>query len=175
LPTRHLGDNGTGVEETKPAQVLFNAYSAFREKGRHIEVKPGDTIPIKGIDVKVLSAAGNAIEKPLAGAGQPNVECESFQTKDADPTENAHSVGILVTYGSFRMIDLGDLTWNKEKDLVCPTNKIGPVDLFVVSHHGINASNSPQLVHALRPKVALMNNGAKKGGSPDTWQLIHDA
>jgi competence protein ComEC len=175
LPILNFVDHGNSVEETKPAQVLFNAYSAFREKGHHIEVKPGDTIPIKGIDVKVLAAAGNAIEKPLSGAGQSNAECESFQMKDADPGENARSVGILVTYGSFRMIDLGDLTWNKEKDLVCPMNKIGPVDLFVVSHHGINASNSPQLIHALRPKVALMNNGARKGGSPDTWQTIHDS
>ena len=175
LPIVNFVDHGPSVEETKPAQVLFNAYSAFREKGRHIEVKPGDTIPIKGIDVKVLSAAGNALEKPLPGAGQANSECDNFQMKDPDPGENARSVGFLLTYGSFRMVDLGDLTWNKEKDLVCPMNKIGTVDLFVVSHHGISASNSPQLVHALHPKVALMNNGAKKGGSPEIWQTLHDS
>jgi hypothetical protein len=94
---------------------------------------------------------------------------------DADPTENAQSVGLLIAYGSFRMIDMGDLTWNKEKDLVCPVNKIGKVDLYLVSHHGMNMSGSPQWVHALAPKVALMNNGARKGGSPEAWQTIHDA
>jgi len=72
------------------------------------------------------------------------------------------------------MVDMGDLTWNKEYDLVCPENKIGPVDVYVVSHHGMNMSGSPQWVHALAPKVAIMDNGAKKGGSPEVWQTIHD-
>jgi competence protein ComEC len=175
LPIVNFVDHGASVEDSKQAQVLFNAYSAFREKGHHIQVKPGDTIPIKGIEVKVLTAGGEAIDKPLPGAGQPNPECASFKAKAPDATENAQSVGILITYGKFRMVDLGDLTWNKEKDLVCPVNKIGPVDLYLVSHHGMDASGSPQLVHALHPKVALINNGAKKGGSPDAWQIIHDS
>ena len=175
MPIRNFVDHGPSVETTKDATVLFNAYSAFRDKGNHIQVKPGDTIPIKGIEVEVLSAAGTAIGQPLKGAGQPNPECDAFQLHAVDPTENAQSVGILVSYGDFRMIDLGDLTWNKEKDLVCPTNKIGPVDLYLVSHHGMNMSGSPQLVHALHPRVALMNNGARKGGSPEIWQTIHDS
>jgi hypothetical protein len=82
---------------------------------------------------------------------------------------------MLIVYGSFRMIDMGDLTWNKEKDLVCPVNKIGQVDLYLVSHHGMDMSGSPQWVNSLGPKVALMNNGARKGGSPEIWQTIHDA
>jgi len=172
---RNYVDHGASVETTKDANVLFNAYSAFRDKGNHIQVKAGDTIPIKGLDVRVLSAAGNAIGSPVPGAGQPNPECDTFQLHAADPTENAQSVGILVSFGDFRMIDLGDLTWNKEKDLVCPVNKIGTVDLYLVSHHGMNMSGSPQLVHALHPRVALMNNGAKKGGSPEIWQTIHDS
>jgi len=174
LPIRNFVDHGASVETAKDANVLFNTYSAFRDKGNHIQVKAGDTIPIKGLDVRVLSAAGNAIGSPLPGAGQPNPECDTFQLHAVDPTENAQSVGILVSYGDFRMIDLGDLTWNKEKDLVCPVNKIGTVDLYLVSHHGMNMSGSPQLVHALHPRVALMNNGAKKGGSPEIWQTIHD-
>jgi len=174
LPIINFVDHGPSVEDSKQAQVLVNAYTAFRDKGKHIEVKPGDTIPIKGLDVKVLTAAGKAIDQPLPGAGQPDPECASFQMKDVDKSENAQSVGVLITYGEFRMLDLGDLTWNKEKGLVCPVNKIGTVDLYLVSHHGINQSSSPQLLHAIKPKVALMNNGARKGGSPDTWQIIHD-
>jgi beta-lactamase superfamily II metal-dependent hydrolase len=174
IPIVTFVDHGPSVEDSKQAQVLLNAYTAFRDKGKHLEVKAGDTIPIKGLDVKVVTAGGNAIDKPLPGAGQPNPECDSFQMKEVDRSENAQSVGVLITYGKFRMLDLGDLTWNKEKDLVCPMNKIGPVDLYIVSHHGLSQSGSPQLVHAIKPKVALMNNGAKKGGSPDAWQLIHD-
>ena len=174
LPIRNFVDHGDSVETTPPAKVLFNTYVSFRDKGNHIQVKPGDTIPIKGLDVKVLSAAGNVIGAPLPGAGQTNPDCASFQAKETDTSENAQSVGMLITYGNFRMLDLGDLTWNKEKDLVCPENKIGKVDLYLVSHHGMNASGSPQLVHAIHPKVALMNNGPRKGGTVEAWQTIHD-
>ena len=175
IQIRNFVDHGASVETGKDATVLFNAYKAFRDKGNHIEVKPGDTIPIKGMDVKVVSSNGDLIASPLAGGGQPNPECSSFQKKDPDPSENARSVGIVITFGEFRMVDLGDLTWNKEYDLVCPNNKIGPVDVYIVSHHGMNMSGSPQLVHALHPRVAVMDNGARKGGSPEIWQTIHDS
>ena len=175
LPIRNFVDHGPSVENDKAALVLFNEYAAFREKGTHLQVKPGDTIPIKGLDVKVLAAAGKVLDAPLPGAGQANADCASFGTPPEDKTENPQSVGILVTYGDFRMIDMGDLTSNKEKDLVCPANKIGKVDLYLVSHHGTESSGAPAWVHALHPKVALMNNGAKKGGSVQAWQTIHDS
>jgi beta-lactamase superfamily II metal-dependent hydrolase len=175
LPIRNFVDHGASVENDKAAQVLYNEYAAFRAKGTHLEVKPGDTIPIKGLDVKVLAAAGKGIETALPGAGQANADCANFGTPPADKTENPQSVGILITYGNFRMLDMGDLTSDKEKDLVCPVNKIGKVDLYLVSHHGANNSNAPVWVRSLHPKVALMNDGAKKGGTPEAWQAIHDA
>ncbi len=175
LPIRNFVDHGANVEDNKPGQVLFNEYAAFREKGNHIQVKPGDTIPIKGLDVKVLSSGGKVIDTPLPGAGQAGADCAAFQMHDADPTENAQSVGLVIAYGTFRMVDMGDLTWNKEKDLVCPVNKIGKVDLYLVSHHGMNMSGSPQWVRSLAPKAALMDNGARKGGSPEAWDTIHGA
>jgi beta-lactamase superfamily II metal-dependent hydrolase len=174
IPIRNFVDHGPSTETGKDADVLFNAYAAFREKGTHLQVKPGDTIPIKGLDVRVLSSGGDAVSAPLPGAGQPNPECSSFERHEVDATENARCVGILIAYGDFRMIDLGDLTWNKEFDLVCPANKIGAVDVYLVSHHGMDMSGSPQLVHALHPRVAIMNNGARKGGAPEIWQTIHD-
>ena len=174
LPIKNFVDHGQTVETNKQAGELFSMYTSFRDKGNHIVAKPGDTLPIKGIDVKFLSAGGNVIAAPLPGAGQANPDCGGFQPKEVDTTENAQSVGMLITYGSFRMLDLGDLTWNKEKDLVCPTNKIGAVSLYLVSHHGMNASGSPQLVHAIHPKVALMNNGPRKGGTVEAWTTIHD-
>ena len=175
IPIKNFVDHGENAEQTKPVQVLYNEYLDFRGKGNHIQVKAGDTIPVKGIDVKVLAAAGKVIESAVAGGGQANAECAGFKMHDADATENGQSVGLLITFGSFRVVDLGDLTWNKEKELVCPVNKIGPVDLYLVSHHGMNMSGSPEWVHALHPKVALMNNGAKKGGVAETWQTIHDS
>src|SRR4030095_7199866 len=84
----------------------------------------------------------------------------------------ARSVGTLITFGKFRLIDLGDLTWNKEVDLVCPNNRIGKVDVYLTTHHGLAASGAKPIVHALAPRVAIMNNGAKKGGSPEAWQIV---
>src|SRR5207248_2507208 len=87
----------------------------------------------------------------------------------------ARSVGVVLTYGNFRMIDIGDLTWNKEHDLVCPNNLLGNVDLYLTTHHGLDISGSPAVVHALRPRVAIMNNGAKKGGTRSAWQTVRDS
>ena len=94
---------------------------------------------------------------------------------DVDTTENAQSVGSIITFGTFRVAHLGDLTWNKEFDLMCPTNRIGTVDLFVVSHHGLPVSNSDVLVHAIQSRVAIMNNGTRKGGQPEAMRIIHSA
>jgi len=174
LPIVNFVDHGAQTETGKDAQVLFNEYSAFRDKGHHIVVKPGDTIPVKGLDVKVLSAGGEVIGSALPGAGQPNAACAGLERPAADLTENGQSVGVLIAFGDFRMLDLGDLTKDREYDLVCPNNKIGTVDLFLVSHHGLAQSNSLALVRGIEPRVAMMNNGPHKGGSPEVWQTIRD-
>jgi beta-lactamase superfamily II metal-dependent hydrolase len=175
LPIRNFIDHGATVETDQRARELYNAYTEYSAKGNRIQVKPGDTIPIKGLEVTVLTAAGGHIDKALSGAGQANPLCADAKLRDRDDTENAQSVGTLIAFGSFRAIDLGDLTWNKEHDLVCPENKLGTVDLYIVSHHGSELSGSPALVHALHPRVAIMDNGARKGGSPEAWQAIHSS
>jgi competence protein ComEC len=175
LPIRNFVDHGPNTETGKNAEVLSKAYDAYRDKGRHIEVKPGDTIPIKGLDVKVVSAAGNGIADALPGAGMPNPACASFKPRAEDKSENARSVGMLITYGSFKIVDLGDLTWNKEFELVCPNNKIGTVDVYLTTHHGMNLSGPEAIVRALHPAVAIMNNGARKGGTVEAWQTIHNS
>jgi competence protein ComEC len=175
FPIHTFVDHGANTETDKDSVVRFNMYSSFRDKGVHILAKPGDTIPIKGLDVKVLAGAGETLAAPLSGAGQPNPECSSYQ-KDPDdqPGENQQSLGLLITFGSFRILDLGDLTSSREYQLVCPANKIGTVDVFVASHHMGTAANTPQLVHAIHPKVAIADNGPRKGGTIAAWQTLHD-
>ena len=176
IPIRNFVDHGSeDVENNSHAQELFRAYDRIAAKGNRIVAKPGEKIPIGGISVKVLTAAGNEISEPLAGAGQPNPLCAGTPRREVDNGENAQSVGMLITYGKFRMIDLGDLTWNKELDLVCPNNKLGTVDVYLSTHHGMDLSGPAAIVHALAPRVAVMNNGAKKGGSPEAWQAIHSS
>ena len=109
------------------------------------------------------------------GAGGRNSYCATFKPQDPDPTENAQSVGSHVTFGKFRVVHPGDLTWNKEAELMCPNNRLGTADLLIVGHHGQSVSNSEVLVHALRPRVAIMNNGTRKGGQPDAMKVLYSS
>jgi beta-lactamase superfamily II metal-dependent hydrolase len=168
-------DHGPNTEDTKVVKEDYADYVKTIQRGEHLVLKPGDTVPIKGLSVKVLTANGEHIQTPLEGGGQPNSYCAATPKHDADPTENARSLGVLLTYEKFRFLDLGDLTWNKELELMCPNNPIGTVDALLVSHHGVNQSNSPALVDAVHPRVAIMNNGPRKGASPDAWQIVKDS
>ncbi len=51
---------------------------------------------------------------------------------------------------------------------MCPQNKVGTVDLYLVSHHGTDPSGSPALIRGLRPRAAVMQNGTGKGGTVQT-------
>jgi hypothetical protein len=143
------------------------------EKSQHLVVKPGDTIPLKGVDVKIVSADGNLVTNPLPGGGATNPLCAAAKKKEVDPSENARSTGFVLSFGDkFRFIDLGDLTWNKELELVCPNNLLGNVDLYLTTHHGMDMSGPEQIVQALHPRVAIMNNGARKGGTIPAWKTV---
>ncbi len=175
LPIRAFVDHGPTVESGDGPAALFQAYVAVRDKGRHIQVKPGDKVPIAGLDVLVVSSGGALITSAVAGAGASNPLCRDFTAKEEDTTENARSVGMMIRHGNFKMLDIGDLTWNKERDLVCPNNLLGSVDLYLTTHHGTNASGPAVLVHAVHPRVAVMNNGSKKGGSPEAWRAVRSS
>jgi len=168
-------DHGPNMEDSKVVKEDYSDYVKTFQRGEHVVLKPRDTIPIKDLKVEVLSAAGEVVRSPLVGAGQPNPFCAASPARQDDPTENARSLGVLLTYDRFRFLDLGDLTWNKELALMCPNNPIGTVDVYLTSHHGLNQSGSPALVKGVHPRVAIMNNGARKGGSPDAWQIVKDS
>jgi competence protein ComEC len=165
-PLREPGD--------KPTLDAYDAYQKVLATGKYkrILAKPGDMLPIPGLTAEILSADGDFIHQPLPGAGQPNPFCKDSAPRPADQTENARSVGTLLTWGKLRILDLGDLTWDKEMDMLCPNNVIGHVDILIVSHHGWNQSSSPALVDAITPRVAIMDNGATKGGSKPTVETI---
>lgn len=166
-------DHGPNLEDAADPKEDYAAYEKALAGHKHLVVKPGDHVPVKGIDVLVLTAAGEHIHGALRGAGQPNPACADEPTPKSDRTENARSLGTLITYGKFRMLDLGDLTKDKELELMCPNNLVGKVDLFIVSHHGWAQSNSNAFVSAIHPEAAIMNNGARKGGSPDVWTTVN--
>ena len=177
IPIAHYVDHGPSVEEKEQVAGFNAAYADLRAKARHSVVKPGDRVPMAGVDVMVLTAGGQALKKPLAGGGRPNPACAQSQRKEepASPDENSQSVGLLITYGQFRAIDLGDLLWNKELDLMCPNNPVGSVDLYMVTHHGLDRSGSGALVHGVRPRVAVMQNGTRKGGSVQAYEIMRSS
>ena len=173
IPIKEFIDHGASVENTGQTNTfLQTTYPALYAKGKHTVVKPGDKISVSGLEWRIVEAAGQHITTSLPGAGKPNPECAAFKPQDADATENAQSVGSHVTFGKFRVLHMGDLTVNKESELMCPNNRLGTVDLWIVSHHGQAISNSAVLAHAIEPRVAIINNGIRKGGQPEAMQVL---
>ena len=165
------------------------AYEKARAKSRHRIAKAGDVLPVKGLLVQVLTAGGKVIEKPVKGAGGANAVCSSFERRAPDDAEDAQSIGVLVTFGKFRFVYLGDLSWNESGALFCPEDKVGPVDAYVVTHHaqsfprsmgdyywGLSACPPCELA-ALRPRVAILSLGSfgHRGGDDEAIKVVRNS
>ncbi len=179
VPIKRFYDHGPAAEGDRAGgQGFMEQYAQIHAGAVRTVVKPGDKLAVPGLDITVVSSAGQVLKSNLPGAGRPNPACAGFAEKDLskvfDP-DNAYSVGFVLGFGRFRTIDLGDLTWNHEGQLMCPANRIGTVDLYLTTHHGINQSNAPAIVHGLQPRVAIMNNGTRKGGSLETFQALESS
>jgi competence protein ComEC len=175
IPIGTFIDHGVNREPNDPiTEAGYVAYHKLLATGKyqHITAKPGDALPIAGIKATVISADGEIIANPLPGAGAENSNCKNAKAYAEDETENRRSLGTLFTFGKLRILDLGDLTRDVEVKLACPLNRLGHVDVFTVTHHGFLQSSAPELVWAIAPRVAIMDNGAKKGGSPEVWDII---
>jgi beta-lactamase superfamily II metal-dependent hydrolase len=170
------GINREGADYQGGASTVagYNAYQKVlaASSAEHLTAKPGDILPIKAFHVEVVSADGEVIAKPLALGGQPNPACETSPHKDPEGSENDRSVGMVITFNKTRILDLGDFTWGKEPGLVCPINKLGKVDVYIASHHGLDRSGSPALVDAIAPRLAIIDNGGRKGAAPTTMDTI---
>jgi len=181
LPIRNFYDHGGWTVELQTNRAAaFNAYRPIREKAHVTVPKPGFRIPIADFDATVVANAGELITTPLPGmpgAGTANSLCREFVPKVQDATpENSYAMGLVIKYGNFRMLDLSDLTWNQEKDLVCPNNLLGTnFDVYNTTRHGTDFAGNRVLVHAARPRIAVMNNSPRKGGTPDTFKIVQSS
>jgi competence protein ComEC len=165
VPVGAFIDHGPNREEGAEKNYVAYEKAVAAAKVKRIVAKPGDVLPIVGMKATVVSSDGQLIGSALEGEAEPNAFCKDADTPPADSTENSRSVGVAVSFGKLKLLDLGDLTKDKEKELMCPANKLGKMDVYVVSHHGWSQSSSPALVHAIGARVAIMDNGARKGGS----------
>jgi hypothetical protein len=172
MPIEHYLDHGDSIEAGNTPQTtkLWEDYKAA-SAGKRTILKPGDKLPLKGLEAIVVSSNGEIIPKPINGGG-PNSFCKDAKDHPLDATENQRSAGILLTYGKFKFLDLGDLTWDKEMELGCPVNRVGTVTLFQATHHGFvnDRSGAPPFIWALKPQVMVVNNGPRKGWQQSAWE-----
>ena len=171
LPIGKFVDHGDSVEQDRPnGKELWQSYLSVAE-GKRMQAKPGDKLPLSGASLMFVTAHSRVLDKPLKPSG-PNPHCDGAKLMDEDKGENAKSVGFIVSRGGFEFLDIGDLTWNVEHTLGCPENLLGEIDLYQVTHHGLANSGAPQHLWATKPRVAVMNNGPRKGGAPKAFETI---
>jgi beta-lactamase superfamily II metal-dependent hydrolase len=152
---------------------IYPGFAKAIQGHRQISVRAGQTVDIGSLELKFVTSDGAVISSPLPGAGQANPNCDTGKPlPETGGEENVRSLGMLMTFGKTRILDLGDLTWGKELELLCPKNKIGKVDVYFVTGHGMNLSSSPATA-ALDPLVAVMQNGPRKGGDEAVMNTIY--
>ncbi len=188
LPIGRFIDNGGPMPEAeKVAGTLqaFKWYEAVAAKDKRLQPKPGDRLPLKGVTAVIVSGAGMILQAPLPSGGEANSACGPEAQPPQEPTENPRSLGVRLDYGKFSFFDPGDLTGTPLFGLACPKDLVGPVDVYLVAHHGGADAADPATFAAWRPRVAIANNGPFKGGTPnlldamrrvagmDGWQLHH--
>jgi competence protein ComEC len=160
IPIRHFYDRGDAIE--KENLKWLDGYRAAAA-GKRTIVKPGDEIPVKGFQTLVVSSDEKVLAKPVKGGG-PNPLCDNAEQKLSAGPENGRGVGLLLTYGKFRYLNLIDLDWEKEMELACPVNKLGRVTLYQTGRHGsFDGAGAPALLGAIAPQVVVVNNGPRKG------------
>ena len=154
----------------------YNKYIELIGKHPHKVVKAGDVLHIGGLTVTIVMADGKPLAKALPGAGEDNPSCAGMEgMANNGGEENARSTASVISYGKVKIAAFGDLTWDREKDLFCPTDKVGKVDVYLATHHSTALSGSPAAVNALAPIVAISGNGARKGGDPVRMKTIEDS
>jgi beta-lactamase superfamily II metal-dependent hydrolase len=172
MPIHHYYDRGIPAklaEDPKGFDLLIQAYKKATQ-GKSTTVSPGATIPLRqperGPSLRLTCLCAREEVIPDRKGAVSNPIAREHKPQPVDKSDNAKSLGFLLSYGDFRFLDLGDLTWNIEYKLIHPSDKIGPVDLFQVTHHGLDISNNPVLLRTVQPVVAIYNNGPFKGCAP---------
>ena len=180
LPIIHIWDNGVpdqnpdGNPSDTRFPIMIKPYKEIAAKQRHV-ITPDAELPLKQaggtpLTIRCLAAMEKFTDKVVREKSP--VDCASVPAKDKDGSDNRNSVALLISYGDFRFFVGGDMTWNTEAGLVCPADRVGGVDVYQVTHHGMDTSNHPLVVRTLAPTVSVMSNGTTKGCGPETFATL---
>ena len=168
----HIAPSDEAETVVAGTKKIYERFLTARAKGKHIKPVPGERLPMKGVDAIIVAADGVVLSKPLAGAGQPNSACSGTGVPAQEKTENPFSSAVRIAYGKFRFLDVADLSGPPLFALTCPTNLIGESDVYLIAHHGGNDGSDPSLYAAVKPLVAVFNNGARKGAQVNTLATV---
>src|SRR4051812_47862116 len=80
VPQVAPGADGLPVTKAREQVEGFQAaYAVLYRAAKHLVVKPGDRLPITGVDWRIVTSAGKVLKTPpLAGGGKPNGYCTNF-------------------------------------------------------------------------------------------------
>ena len=187
MPVDTFIDHGPNSEHLAPGEKvppdlaggapdqLYPKYLDVIKGHNHIVARPGQVIAMGSMTDTIVASNGVVLSKPLAGAGAPNPACDSAAAKSEKAIggeENRRSVASLLRFGKVSIALFGDLSWDKERELSCPTGKVGHVNLLIVTQHGSVISSNPASIADMHPDIALMGAGGKKGGDEDPIKTI---
>ena len=173
VPIGAIVDHGDSVElGTERGRALWDEYLAVAGERRR-SIEPGDKLPLERLELSFVAAHRELVD--TLEPRMPNRLCEGIEAPDPDMGENGHSLGYLLSLGAFQFLNLGDLTPDREHALACPENRLGNVDLWQVPHHGGYGAVRPELAGMLRPTVAVVNNGPRKGGTPESLAVLQSS
>jgi beta-lactamase superfamily II metal-dependent hydrolase len=178
IPIGTIVDHGTEVEEEhgSPNTLdLIRGYKKVREQHSYLKPVVGDKLPLQGVDATIVSSAGSVLKATVRNSKAVHPACDRLEFTPSGSIVNMGSTGVLIRYGEFHFLDVGDLVGQPLSDLVCPSNRIGPVDVYLVSHHGAADAADPATFAVWHPRVAILNNGPEKGGSASMFDALRNA
>jgi len=178
IPIMNYWDRGIPDRLAEDPGNFPGLIAAYKRVSKHKSrtVKPGDRLPLRQVEgaarigMTCVCASGDVIEAPANAPA--NNRAGSLSPMPEDPSDNARSLGVVLSLGNWRYLNLGDLTWNTEAKLVHPVNRLGEVDLYQSTHHGLSISNNTAVIRTVRPTIAVFNNGARKGGMPEVLSTL---
>src|SRR5262249_17402760 len=113
IPIRNWYDHGIPdklMEDPTNFPLLIQAYKTA-SGGKSKALKPGDEIPLRQKEgappVRLFCVCGSGEVLPDRPGAAKNAVAAEHKPLPDDPSDNARSLGFVLSYGGFRFLDLG--------------------------------------------------------------------